>query len=128
MTSSSFVVITCSSPWHGRGGASRVISSYIDYYFRKKVLLKICLFHFMHKYRIFRVLPSVKSLFYALTLPFSRQQYSIHHHHTSLFDLVFLILFKFLSFSSRDCICVTFIIPNILRCFYLFKALSFFIF
>ncbi|CAK27106.1 Glycosyltransferase [Synechococcus sp. RCC307] len=107
MTKYSFVILTCSSPWHGRGGASRVISSYIDFYTRKKVPLKICLFHFMHKYRLFRVLPSLKSLFYALTLLFCRQPYAIHHHHTSLYDLGFLFLFKLFSFSGRDRIAIT---------------------
>lgn len=108
---SNFIVLLGSDPKSGKGGAARVVASYQDYYSRNNISYVFKPFHRMYKLRLFRALPILNLFRYALSL-FGKKNYFVHHHHTSLFDLLWLKIFCLLSHTSRERVIITFHNPK----------------
>ena len=106
-----FIVLLGSDPKFGKGGAARVVTSYQDYYRRNDIPCFFRPFHRMYKRRLFRPLPIFSLFRYSLTL-FNVDNYFVHHHHTSLFDLLWLKIFCLFSRTPRARVIITFHNPK----------------
>lgn len=105
------VILLGSDFRHGKGGAAKVISSYIDYCRRKDIDYIFLPIHRMHSIRLCRLSPLPKLFLY----PFLHARpldYVLHFHHTSLFDIFVLALFCLITRTSRDRVLVTFHNPK----------------
>ena len=108
------IILLGSSPDAAVGGAGKIISSYINHYLKNKINYFFIPIHTMKVKRIYRILPIISSIFKSINIRFkySKDIFVIHHHHTTILDLLTFSIIKTIIGVDRQNCFITFHNPK----------------
>tara|TARA_Y200000002_G_C22663039_1_gene656699 strand:- start:834 stop:1943 length:1110 start_codon:yes stop_codon:yes gene_type:complete len=107
---SEVIIVIGSNPKLSKGGAGKIISSYIDHYKRLPANYFFLTIHKMYPYKILRYSPILFSSLKAIwiRLKFGKKNIVIHHHHDKLIDMFSLLTFKIILGVNKNKCLITF--------------------